>query len=61
MDPVRLHFFLACALTTYALSTDLARALFTQALRHYHERLPLVGCGVTHGGATTFIIAVGRN
>lgn len=61
MDPLRLHFFLACALTSCGLSAALAQALFTQALRQYYARWPLAGCGVKYESQTTYVVAVGRN
>ena len=61
MNPVRLQFFLTVACTSYALSSSLAQRLFTQALRQYQQRYPLVGCGLGYGREGTTVILVGRN
>ena len=61
MDPFRLHLFLTAALTMAGLSPCLASQLFAQALRQYHARWPLVGCGIKYDTSTTTVITVGRN
>lgn len=60
MDPVRLHFLLTLAVQTSGLPPVLAGLVCTQSLRQISERWPLAGCGVKYGGATTYVIAVGR-
>lgn len=61
MDPLRLHFFLTCALMTCGLSSALIQALFTQALHQYYARWPLAGCGVKYDSPNTTNGTVGRN
>ena len=61
MDPLRLHFFLTAACTSCGLPTGVMQHVFAQALRQYHARYPLTGCGITYGGESTHVIATGRN
>ena len=60
MDPSRLHFFLALALSSAQLSDACAIALAAQATRQLTTRWPLAGCVVNDALQGARIIAVGR-
>ena len=61
MDPIRLHFFLACAVDASRLPPVLASLVFAQSLCQFYERWPLVGCVVKYDSPLSHVITVGRN